>query len=362
MLDEEGTGRGGAPVRVGPEALTRLLIDCFEAAGFSKTNAEAIARHLVEAERMGVASHGVMRLHSYLDQVRADHIDPRAEPRLREDDGVLITVDGGRGVGIPAMELALDQAMARANTTGAAVAGIVNCAHTGRLGAYVQRAASAGFVALCLGGGGRRKWANVAPFGAGEGAMSTNPIAVAFPGEPGRELFSDFATSAISTGKAALCQATGSLLPEGAAIDKAGQPTRRAEDLIDGGFLIPAGGAKGSGLAVFAELVGDALLGPAHEFNWLMIILRGDGFRPLATVRRDAAGFADRLRSLRPLADFDSVQAPGDPERASARRNDDIGLKIDEGVQAKIIAAAKSVGIDALPVFAAARLEASADA
>lgn len=354
--DSEGIGR------VDPEALKRLLMACFQATGFPEANAEVIARHLVDAERMGVASHGILRLHSYLDQVKADHIDPRAEPRLRDDDGALITVDGGRGIGIPAMEFALDRAMARAETTGAAVAGIVNCAHTGRLGTYVQRAAAAGFVALCLGGGGRRKWANVAPFGASEGAMSTNPIAAAFPGEPGREPFSDFATSAISTGKAALCQATGSLLPEGVAVDKAGQPTRCPEDLVDGGILTPAGGAKGSGLAVFAELVGDALLGPAHEFNWLMIVVRGDGFRPLKTVRRDAAAFADKVRSLRPLAGFDRVQAPGDPERAHAHRSDETGLRIDKAVRAKVIAAARSVGIDARPVFAAVRCGAPADA
>lgn len=362
MLDVEDTDSEAAAGRVDPEALKRLLEACFRATGFSGANAQIVARHLVEAERMGVTSHGVVRLHSYLEQVKAGHIDPRAEPRLRGDDGALITVDGGRGIGIPAIEFALDRAMARAMTTGAAVAGIMNCAHTGRLGAYVQRAASAGFVALCFGGGGRRKWANVAPFGAGEGAMSTNPVAVAFPGEPGREPFSDFATSTISTGKAALCQSTGSLLPEGAAIDKAGQPTRCPEDLIEGGVLAPAGGAKGSGLAIFAELVGDALLGPAHEFNWLMIVVRGDGFRPLKTVRRDAAAFADQVRSLRPLAGFDSVQAPGDPERAHARRNDEVGLKIDAGVRAKVIAAAQSVGIDALPVFAAARLGAPVDA
>ena len=66
--------------------------------------------------------------------------------------------------------------------TGIAAVGVTHCAHTGRVGQYVERIAARGQFGLALGGGGHRRWANVAPYGGMAPALSTNPYALALPG------------------------------------------------------------------------------------------------------------------------------------------------------------------------------------
>jgi len=52
------------------------------------------------------------------------------------------------------------------------------------------------------------------------------------------------------------------LVPEGAIIDKQGKPSRDPEAYFDGGAILAKGGAMGYGLALIAELICEAMLGP----------------------------------------------------------------------------------------------------
>jgi uncharacterized oxidoreductase len=327
------------------DRLERLVADALAAGGFGAEAAAKTAAHLIDAEIKGVTSHGVNRLGWYLDRARAGKLNPAGVARLVRDDGPVLQVDGGGGIGIAAMEFALDAVLARAAALGVALAGVVNVGHTGRMGAYAERGARAGFLCQVFGGGGWRAWAGVAPYGGTRPVLGTNPFAFGFPLGGQAPAVADFATSLIANGKATLARATGKPLPEGAALDAHGQPTRSAAVYQDGGALLPAAGHKGSGLSVIAELVGDAMMGAPYEFNWLLLAIKADLFRPLDAVLASAAAYAERLRAVPPAEGVARVMMPGEPEaRLAAERH--AAVPLDPAVWEGIVAAASRVGVD----------------
>ena len=70
--------------RVPVTVLTDFAQSFLSAMGCGAPVASELAAHLVEADLMGVTSHGTMRLPQYLYWARAGMFDPAGEPRLTE--------------------------------------------------------------------------------------------------------------------------------------------------------------------------------------------------------------------------------------------------------------------------------------
>ena len=101
----------------------------------------------------------------------------------------------------------------------------------------------------------------VAPPGGSVPVLGTNPIAMAVPdGKGGISFQFDFSTSAIALGKITMAAAANEPIPLGWAVDKDGNPTTNAKDALEGS-LLSAGGYKGYGLGLMAELLAGALTG-----------------------------------------------------------------------------------------------------
>lgn len=58
--------------------------------------AEDTARHLVEADRVGYASHGLSILPSYCKVLEDDQVDPAGRPSVLTDHGNLLLFEGNR--------------------------------------------------------------------------------------------------------------------------------------------------------------------------------------------------------------------------------------------------------------------------
>ena len=232
------------------------------AAGASPAMAALTAKALVAAEAEGQGGHGLSRVSMYAGFLREGRADGRAEPAVVAQRGGCALVDAGNGLAYPALALAESEAASRARTHGVAFVAVTNSHHAGAMGLPVRRLAEAGLVALAFTNspaampvpGGRRP------------LLGTNPVAAAFPRRAAPPLVVDLALSEVARGRIMVAAKAGQPIPEGWALDAAGNPTTDPQAALDGAMLA-AGGAKGAALALVVELLCVALGGAGFAFE-----------------------------------------------------------------------------------------------
>ena len=309
------TLRGGR-VDVQAAQAIDLVSEIFTRIGCSEDDARAVAEHLADTSLCGMESHGLMRTLQYAEQFQNGYLDPRAQTRIITNESGACEVDGGGGIGIPAMRTAYRHGMELARDNGLSALAIRNVGHTGRHGAFADEAAAAGFLTICLGGGNRHAWPQVAPYGGARGMLPTNPWCAGIPGGERGPVVLDFATSKIAGGWIYAARSAGALLPEGCVIDRHGNPTRDPQDYFDGGAILPAGAQKGYAMALVAELIGEAMLGPSTtEGNWLLVTIDATRFRRADALQVAAEEVLREIRECPPAPGFERVEVPGERER-----------------------------------------------
>ena len=309
------TLRGGRVDIAAIDAIN-IVAAIFQQLGCNEETATTVAKHLADTSLCGMESHGLMRTLQYAEQFQNGYMNPQAVPRIVVTDRGTHEIDGGSGIGIPAMHLAYQQGMAMAKESGVSALSIRHVGHTGRHGAFADEAAEQGFLTICLGGGNRHNWPQVAPHGGAKGLLPTNPWCAGIPGGERGPVVLDFATSKIAGGWIYAARSAGALLPEDCVIDSEGNPTRDPEDYFNGGAILPAGAQKGYALALVAELIGEAMLGPSTtECNWLLITLDTTRFRERIAMHSAAEAVLAEVRQCPPAPGFDRVEIPGERER-----------------------------------------------
>ena len=113
-------------------------------------------------------------------------------------------------------------------------------------------------------------------------------------------------------------------MPDNSVKDANGNMTRDPDDYFSGGALMPAAEHKGFGLALIAELVGQALLGPSTTKHWLLIAIKADQFREKTAFEQVADEILDEIRSCPPAPGSSGVQIPGERERIQRRASQNI--------------------------------------
>lgn len=251
-----------------PETLTReaaeaLVAAALAAAGANPNMARLTAAALVGAELIGQAGHGLSRVTQYTAFLRNGRADGGAVPTLAAFRPGAALIDAHHGLAYPALALAEAEGAARARTQGVAFIGITNSHHSGAMGLPVARLARAGLVALAF----TNSPAAMPVAGGRRPLLGTNPVAAAFPRAPPHPpLVVDLALSTVARGRISNHAMRGEPIPEGWALDAAGQPTTDARAALTGS-LMPIGGTKGAMLALVVELLCVAITGAAFGFE-----------------------------------------------------------------------------------------------
>ena len=201
--------------------------------GASPDDAGRVAELLVRAEVGGHPGHGLRRLRQYANGWRRGTIVPSAQPEIVRDEGATLTLDGRRALGQVVCTLAADLAARRALEHGVAAVAVRHSGHAGRLADYADRACGHG-AAVLLFANDSGAAQGVAPPGALEARLSTNPLAGGVPRAHAPHLVIDLSTSVVAHGKVRV-------------LEDAGQPVPEA--WVRDGLLQPLGGAKGFALA-----------------------------------------------------------------------------------------------------------------
>ncbi|MDX6521640.1 MAG: hypothetical protein QOG02_134 [Gaiellales bacterium] len=320
--------------------------------GARQADAGRVAEALVDADRSGHASHGVRQLPYYADQIREGELDVESEWEIVEDGGSLVVIDGHYGFGHVIAADTARLASDRAKQHRVAAVAVRHANHIGRLGEYTDLIAGRGQLGLLL-ANGEGSFPPVAPFGGSERRLTNNPISIAVPGPgPGHPVMLDMALSAVAESRVLHAAERQSPVPEGWVLDRDGNPSTSPNDYLEGGSLVPVGGAagahKGYALIVLVELIvgiltGGPMCGPGERRfsnGYVLICIDPGG----ASAPADVAGLAAWIKSTARRPGVEEILLPGDVE-ARHREAADARVALDESTMALLHELAASVGI-----------------
>ncbi|MGY2492870.1 Ldh family oxidoreductase [Cupriavidus sp. CP313] len=244
-------------IQLSTTSLERWTADVFKSCGLAQNAAEDAAAVLVRSELRGYKTHGLTRVPSYVDRLRAGDFNPDAAMTHRSfPGGIVLDADGAMGqiAGLHAVHLGL-QAL---ESSASVLVAVQACGHLGALGVYALMAAEAG--AFCI--VGQRTPPVLAMEGFVRPAIGHNPIAFGSPLPGHAPIVFDVACSVAARGHILLAAREGKPIPSDWALDAEGKPTTDAQRAL-GGALLPTGGHKGIGIAMMVECLAGAMTATA---------------------------------------------------------------------------------------------------
>ncbi len=328
--------------------LTDICLNVFQKLDIPTSEAEIVTRSMVDANRVGHDSHGVIHLPKYVRELEAGLIQPGASIETLHESASIAILDGNWGFGPVIATRAVELAIQKAKQTDISSVAVSRCNEVGRLGGYVCLAADAEMIALLMAndhGGGTC----VAPHGGIEGRLSTNPIACAVPIEGQNPIVLDMSTSVMASGKIRVKQHRNETLPEGWLVNAEGESTTNAEDFygVPPAALLPLGGIaahKGFGLSVIVDILAGALTGAgcsrsedARVGNGLFVlVVNVTSFREFPGFSAEIERFIEYLKSAKRAAGVDTIQMPGERGWEEQRKREQDGIPIDAETWAQI--------------------------
>lgn len=318
----------------------KLVKRAMRALGQDASDADLIADHLIDCELRGVHYGGLPRALSIADRLRRTR-SAQQPLRVEHETPVSARIDGGDRLGYVVAHAATQVAVTKATASGIAIVGANNTWYTGMLSYYAEMAIANGLIAIVA--SNASPW--VAPHGASEGRLGTNPICFGFP-SAAEPVIWDIGTSAIMHAEVVLADRLGQELPEGVAFDGAGRPTRDPAAALEGAFAT-WGGHKGSGLAVVVQLLGGLAGGSfvppeLARFGFVIIAFRPDLLTSAEEFKSGAADFANAVRQARPVEGGPAVRMPFDRSREERRRRlREDAIEVEETVYSALAAIAK---------------------
>lgn len=323
--------------------------------GLADRHAAEVADCLLNADLWGVESHGISRLPIYCERLRRGVVN--ALPRMTlTGAGAVASVAGDNGPGAVVGTFAMRAAIERAKQHGIGAVVARRSNHYGVAAHYTRMAVQED----CIGLSGTNAPVGMAAWGAREPTFGTNPFAVAAPAGHHGVFSLDMSSSVVARGKILVHQRKGEPVPLGWALDKDGKPTTDATAAWEG-VVLPFGGPKGSGFALFVELLAGALSGAAmagaitdqyadfrnpQDVGHFFIALHIPALMPLETFTRRAEELIAEVKSRRRADGFDEILIPGELEARSAARAEATGIPLDAALLQKLQAAAHHAGTE----------------
>ena len=324
-----------------PEELTDICLNVFEKLNIPASEAEVVTRSMVDANRVGHDSHGVIHLPKYVRELEAGLIQPGASIETLHESASIAVLDGNWGFGPVIATRAVELAIQKAKQTDISSVVVSRCNEVGRLGGYACLAADAKMIGLLMAndhGGGTC----VAPHGGIEGRLSTNPIACAVPIAGQNPIVLDMSTSVVASGKIRVKQHRNEGLPQGWLINAEGKSTTDAEDFygVPPAVILPFGGIaahKGFGLSVIVDILAGALTGAgcsrsedARVGNGLFVlVINIASFRGFPGFSAEIQRFIEYLKSAKRAAGVDTIWMPGERGWDEQHKRERDGIPID---------------------------------
>ncbi len=225
----------------------RFITEICERAGLRPEDAEISAKVLVGNDRLGMHTHGVYHLDSYLMKLPSRGIDPEAVCEVVREGPSWAVMDAHHAMGPVAGWRAMEKAMEKAAETGVSYVGIRDSSHFGTCAYFALMAARKDMIAIVCSNTIKLM---AVPGGRGK-IIGNSPICYALPAGRHYPVFLDIATSNVSFSKVMRAREAGERVPEGWLVDGNGLPT--TDPNAEGATLLPFGAHKGYGFAFLIE-------------------------------------------------------------------------------------------------------------
>jgi L-2-hydroxycarboxylate dehydrogenase (NAD+) len=319
------------------DQLYSFTYNIFKAIGCNDNDATTATKALLAADIRGIDSHGVARLSGYVRLWEAKRINATPQIKIVHETPSTAVVDGDSGLGLVVAPFAMQVAINKAKNAGTGWVSVRNTNHFGIAGYHAMMALENDMIGMAM----TNASALVAPTFSIERMLGTNPIAVAIPANKQPAFVADFATTTAANGKLEILQRKNADTPIGWVQDKDGNTSINANELKQGGALLPLGSdiehgshkgyALGSIVDIFSAVLSGASYGPwAPPFPAYVAMpenqpgkglghffgaMRVDAFRPADEFKQHMDNWIERFRKAKPAAGYDKVLIPGDPER-----------------------------------------------
>ena len=319
------------------QSLYNFTYAIFKHIGCNDEHATTATKALLAADLRGIDSHGVARLSGYVRLWNANRINSNPNIHIIHETLSTATIDGDAGLGLVIAPYAMQVAIKKAEHAGTGWVSVCNSNHFGIAGYHAMMALEKDMIGIAM----TNASALVAPTFSIERMLGTNPIAVAIPAGKQPAFVADFATTTAANGKLEILQRKNADAPVGWVQDKEGNTSTNANELKQGGSLLPLGSdrehgshkgyALGSIVDIFSAVLSGASYGPwvppfpayvpmpenmpgkglGHFFGAMRI----DAFRPAQEFKQHMDNWIERFRKAKPADGYDKVLIPGDPER-----------------------------------------------
>jgi len=243
-------------VKLPVESLKAATVALLKSRGATESEGQLVAENLLKAEMRGIATHGINFLPMIIERIDKGLLSVPTDVSIISDDDATTHLDGGNGLGQVAATRSMSSAVEKAKRYGVGMSLVRNTNHVGLLAFYTLQAAAEGMIGVCS----CNSAPAMAPWGGAEAFFGTNPFSIACPSGSGVPIVLDMSTSVAARGKIRRAARMKQPIPEGWAIDEKGNPTNDPSAALRG-TLLPIGGAKGSGLAFFVDLISGLLSG-----------------------------------------------------------------------------------------------------
>jgi L-2-hydroxycarboxylate dehydrogenase (NAD+) len=322
--------------------------------GCSKNDASVASKTLLSADLRGVDSHGVARLSGYVRLWEAQRVNALPTIKIIHETPSTAVVDGDAGLGLVVAPYAMQVAIEKAKNVGTGWVSVQNSNHFGIAGIHAMMALDHDMIGIAM----TNASALVAPTFSKDKMLGTNPIAVAIPAGNEPAFVADFATTTAANGKLEILQRKNKPLPKGWVQNKAGDESINANELKEGGALLPLGGNRegsshkgymlGSIVDIFSGVISGANYGPwvppfpayipmpqnmpgkgiGHFFGAMRI----DAFRPAQDFKNDMDNWIKAFKNATPININEPVVIPGEPEVAFEKIRMQNGIPLLEAV------------------------------
>ena len=332
-------------MKVAADHLMAVVTKLLQAIGAADKEARLVAKILVQADLRGIRTHGCAFLPLIAERYAHGLLNIPTKTMLITDEGAIAHIDGNNGLGQVAAVEAMQLSIHKARNHGVALALIRNTNHIGFLGYYTMMAAAEGMIGICA----TNAAASVAPWGGAEPFFGSNPFSIAAPVANGVPLVLDMSASVVARGKIRRAQRLNEKIPLGWALDETGCPTTDPAEALKG-TLLPIAGHKGSGLALFIDLMCGLLsgsrygrdlltfhkpLGPTGVGAMFMAVDIGR-FMPLARFETLVNEHAAAIRNSQKAVGVERIFLPGEIEADKADASQSRGIEVDSQIIEKI--------------------------